>query len=180
MGSEAMDRWMEVAMEEARQAAREGEVPVGAVIVHEGELLARDHNRSIQRSDPAAHAEILVLRRAGKLLSNYRLTGTDLYVTLEPCAMCAGALVWARVGRLVYAAPDPKAGAVSSRVNLLEPGLFNHAPEVVAGVGEAEARELLQGFFSRLRTNQRAGVSGSSRSTGRREPVERAEDVRAG
>ena len=134
MGTEAVDRWMEVALEEARQAAREGEVPVGAVVVRHGELLARDHNRSIQRSDPTAHAEILVLRRAGKLLSNYRLTGSDLYVTLEPCAMCAGALVWARVDRLFYAAPDLKAGAVSSRVGLLQPGLFNHSPEVVSGV----------------------------------------------
>ena len=157
---------MEVALEEARQAAREGEVPVGAVVVHEGELLARDHNRSIQRSDPTAHAEILVLRRAGALLSNYRLTGAGLYVTLEPCAMCAGALVWARVGLLVYAAADLKAGAVSSRVGLLKPGLFNHAPEVVPGVREAESRELLQGFFSRLRTTRGAG--------------ERSEDVRAG
>ena len=165
MGTDALDRWMEVALEEARQAAREGEVPVGAVVVHEGELLARDHNRSIQRSDPTAHAEILALRRAGEILSNYRLTGAGLYVTLEPCAMCAGALVWARVGLLVYAAPDLKAGAVSSRVGLLKPGLFNHAPQVVSGIREAEARALLQGFFSRLRTN---------RGTGKR-----SEDVRA-
>lgn len=180
MGTEAVDRWMEVALEEARQAAREGEVPVGAVVVLEGELLARDHNRSIQRSDPTAHAEILVLRRAGKLLSNYRLTGSDLYVTLEPCAMCAGALVWARVDRLFYAAPDLKAGAVSSRVGLLQPGLFNHSPEVVSGVREAAARRLLQDFFSRLRTNRRAGKGVSSRGAGSPVPGRKSEDVRAG
>ena len=180
MGQSAVDRWMEIALEEARQAAREGEVPVGAVLVHEGELLARDHNRSIQRSDPTAHAEILVLRRAGELLSNYRLTGTHLYVTLEPCAMCAGALIWARVGRLVYAAPDLKSGAVSSRVDLLKPGRFNHAPEVVPGVREAEARQLLQGFFSRLRTNRGVGESGPSRRTGRPVPGETSEEIRAG
>ncbi len=180
MGTEAVDRWMEVALEEARQAAREGEVPVGAVLVRHGELLARDHNRSIQRSDPTAHAEILVLRRAGELLSNYRLTGSDLYVTLEPCAMCAGALVWARVERLFYGAPDLKAGAVSSRVGLLKPGLFNHAPEVVPGVREAEARRLLQDFFSRLRTNRRAGEGVSPRRAGSPFTGRKSEDVRAG
>ena len=180
MGTEAVDRWMEVALEEARQAAREGEVPVGAVVVRDGELVARDHNRSIQRSDPTAHAEILVLRRAGRRLSNYRLTGTDLYVTLEPCAMCAGALVWARVERLFYAAPDLKAGAVSSRVRLLRPGLFNHSPEVVPGVREAEARQLLQDFFSRLRTNRRGGKSASSRRAGSAVAGRRSENVRAG
>ena len=180
MGTEAVDRWMEVALEEARQAAREGEVPVGAVLVRHGELLARDHNRSIQRSDPTAHAEILVLRRAGELLSNYRLTGSDLYVTLEPCAMCAGALVWARVKRLYYAAPDLKAGAVSSRVGLLKPGLFNHSPEVVPGVREAEARRLLQDFFSRLRTNRRAGEGISSPRAGSPVTGRKWEDVRAG
>lgn len=179
MGTKALDRWMEVALEEARQAAREGEVPVGAALVREGELLARDHNRSIQRSDPTAHAEILVLRRAGELLSNYRLTGTDLFVTLEPCAMCAGALVWARVGRLVYAAPDLKAGAVSSRASLLSPGLFNHSPEVVPGVREAEARHLLQEFFSRLRKNRHAGERSSPLRVEMRVPGQRSEDVRA-
>ena len=180
MGTEAVDRWMEVALEEARQAAREGEVPVGAVVVHDGKLLARDHNRSIQRSDPTAHAEILVLRKAGELLSNYRLTGSDLYVTLEPCAMCAGALIWARVERLFYAAPDLKAGAVSSRVGLLKPGLFNHAPEVVAGVREAEARQLLQDFFFRLRAKRRAGERVSSRRAESPVPGRKSEDVRAG
>ena len=180
MGAEAVDRWMRVALEEARKAAREGEVPVGAVVVQEGELLARDHNRSIQRSDPTAHAEILVLRKAGELLSNYRLNGTDLFVTLEPCAMCAGALVWARVGRLVYAAADPKAGAVSSRVNLLKPGQFNHSPEVVAGVREAEARQLLQDFFSRLRTKRGARDGVASLRREMTVPGRRSEDVRAG
>lgn len=179
MGAKALDRWMEVALQEARQAAREGEVPVGAVLVREGELLARDHNRSIQRSDPTAHAEILVLRRAGKLLSNYRLTGADLFVTLEPCAMCAGALVWARVGRLVYAAPDLKAGAVSSRASLLKPGLLNHSPEVVPGVRETEARQLLQDFFSRLRKKRDARRGASSLRVEMPVSGQNSEDVRA-
>ena len=115
---------MEVALQEARQAASEGEVPIGAVVVREQEILCRDHNRSIQLSDPTAHAEILVLREAGRRLANYRLSGIDLYVTLEPCAMCAGALIWARVDRLVFGARDEKSGAIFSRAQPTGPGAF--------------------------------------------------------
>ncbi len=143
----ADQQWMRAALEEAALAAREHEVPVGAVAVLEGELLARDHNRSIQLSDPTAHAEMLVLREAGRVLDNYRLGGVELYVTIEPCAMCAGALIWARVARLVYGAADEKAGAVHSRATLLEAGRFNHRVEVVAGVAEPECRELMRDFF---------------------------------
>jgi tRNA(adenine34) deaminase len=143
--------WMAIALEEAELARTEGEVPIGAVAVFEGRLLARDHNRSIQLCDPSAHAEIQVLRTAGSRLSNYRLAGVELYVTLEPCAMCAGALVWSRVSRLIYGASDEKAGAVASRAELLKPGLFNHTVAVTAGVCVEECRRLLQEFFAERR-----------------------------
>ncbi|MEE2840737.1 MAG: tRNA adenosine(34) deaminase TadA [Acidobacteriota bacterium] len=148
---DSMEHWMNLALEEARIAAREDEVPVGAVAVSEGELLARDHNRSIQLHDPTAHAEQLVLRQAGQKLSNYRLNHVDLYVTLEPCAMCAGALLWARVKQLVFGVRDEKAGAVFSRVSLLSTGLFNHHIQVVEGILADPSRDILQQFFSRLR-----------------------------
>jgi tRNA(adenine34) deaminase len=148
---EMMDRWMTLALEEAQTAAREDEVPVGAVAVSAGELVARDHNRSIQLHDPTAHAELLVLRQAGQRLSNYRLNKVEIYVTLEPCAMCAGALVWARVDQLVFGARDEKAGAVFSKVSLLSEGLFNHDIEVVEGVLADPCREILQQFFSQRR-----------------------------
>ena len=148
---DSMEQWMSLALEEARTAAREDEVPVGAVAVSEGELVARDHNRSIQLHDPTAHAEQLVLRQAGKKLSNYRLNHVDLYVTLEPCAMCAGALLWARVKQLVFGARDEKAGAVFSKVSLLSTGLFNHHIQVVEGVLAEPSRDLLQRFFSQRR-----------------------------
>jgi tRNA(adenine34) deaminase len=143
--------WMAIALEEAELARTEGEVPIGAVAVFEGRLLVRDHNRSIQLCDPSAHAEIQVLRTAGSRLSNYRLAGVELYVTLEPCAMCAGALIWSRVSRLIYGASDEKAGAVASRAELLKPGLFNHTVAVTAGVRVEECRRLLQEFFAERR-----------------------------
>jgi tRNA(adenine34) deaminase len=139
---------MEMAIEEARTAAAEGEVPVGAVAVLSGTVIARDHNRSIQLRDPTAHAEILALRRAAEVLSNYRLPGLEMYTTVEPCAMCAGALVWARADRLVFGARDAKAGGVVSRAALLTPGLFNHTVEVVEGVLEEPCRQMLQEFFA--------------------------------
>ncbi len=140
--------WMHIAIEEAAQAAREGEVPVGAVAVLDGEVLARDHNRSIQLNDPCAHAEILVMRAAGQRLGNYRLSGVELFATIEPCAMCAGAAVWARVHRLVFGARDAKAGAVVSKARLFAPGLFNHNVEFEEGVLEEECRKMLQDFFA--------------------------------
>lgn len=139
--------WMRLALEEAAQAAREGEVPVGAIAVLDNEPVARDHNRSLQLCDPTAHAEILALREAGRALDNYRLTGVELYVTIEPCAMCAGALIWARLERLVYGARDEKAGAVCSRSKLLQPGRFNHDVQVTGGVLETRCRQIIQEFF---------------------------------
>ena len=145
------ERWMSLALEEARQAAEEQEVPVGAVAVVDGELVARNHNRSIQLSDPTAHAEILVLRAAGQALKNYRLNGVDLFVTVEPCPMCAGALLWARISRLVFGTADEKGGGVVSRLEILKPGLFNHTVQIVEGVSAGQARALLQDFFSARR-----------------------------
>ena len=138
---------MELALKEAAKAAAQGEVPVGAVAVFGNELLACDHNRSIQLHDPTAHAELLVLRQVGKLLSNYRLNNVDIYVTLEPCSMCAGALIWARVRRVVFGTRDEKAGALVSKVSLLEPGLFNHEVQVVEGLLERDCRAIIQNFF---------------------------------
>jgi len=143
--------FMELALAEARQAEAEGEVPVGAVVAREGELIAAAHNRPIGLNDPTAHAEILALRAAAEKLGNYRLAGCDLYVTLEPCAMCVGALVHARLQRLVYAAADPKAGAVASCLRLLESPHWNHRVEVRAGVLAEEAAALLQRFFASRR-----------------------------
>jgi tRNA(adenine34) deaminase len=146
-----MERWMKLALEEAHKAAQEQEVPVGAVAVLDGELVAREHNRSIQLHDPTGHAEILVLREAGQKLSNYRLKNLEIYVTLEPCAMCAGALLWARIQRLVFGARDEKAGAVFSKASLLSEGRFNHTVQVVEGILAQPSRELLQKFFATRR-----------------------------
>ena len=145
------EMWMEMALEEANLAAGEDEVPIGAVLTLEGELLAREHNRSIQLNDPSAHAEILAIRKAGEALSNYRLNECVLYVTVEPCAMCAGALVWARIRRVVFGARDEKSGAAVSRVSLLQPALFNHSVEVIEGVLEEHCRQIMQNFFSARR-----------------------------
>jgi len=142
---------MKLALEEAHKAAQEQEVPAGAVAVLDGELVAQEHNRSIQLHDPTGHAEILVLREAGQKLSNYRLKNLELYVTLEPCAMCAGALLWARIQRLVFGARDEKAGAVFSKASLLSEGRFNHTVQVVEGILAQPSRELLQEFFEARR-----------------------------
>jgi len=143
---------MQLALEEAHKAAQEHEVPVGAVAVLEDELVARDHNRSIQLHDPTGHAEILVLREAGQKLSNYRLKNLEIYVTLEPCAMCAGALLWARIQQLVFGARDEKAGAVFSKASLLSEGRFNHTVRVVEGILAQPSREILQEFFAGRRS----------------------------
>ena len=147
----ADNEWMEMALEEARRAALEGEVPVGAVAVLDGRLVARNHNRTLQLCDPTAHAEILVLREAALRIGNYRLNGLGLLVTLEPCPMCAGAMVWARISRLVYGATDEKGGAVESKLAVLQPGLLNHTVEVIRGPGSEESTRLLQAFFSERR-----------------------------
>ena len=146
------ESWMELALAEASQAAVAEEVPVGAVAVLENRLIAADHNRSRELDDPTAHAEILVLRRAGRVLGNYRLNDLALYVTLEPCSMCAGAMIWARIENLVFGARDQKAGAVVSKASLLEKGRFNHNVLWRGGVLEERCQSLLQGFFRQLRS----------------------------
>lgn len=146
--------YMRRALELAACGEAEGEVPVGAVLVHEGCVIAETWNRPISLDDPTAHAEILALRAGGQALGNYRLTGATLYVTLEPCAMCAGAMVHARIGRLVYGAPDPRAGAVDSTVGLLRiPGL-NHRVAVTGGVLGEECGGRLQAFFRARRSGR--------------------------
>ena len=138
--------FMRAALAEAGKAAARGEVPVGAVVVRQGRIVARGANRPITSSDPTAHAEIVALRKAAKKSGNYRLPDCELYVTIEPCAMCLGAIVQARVRRLVYGAPDPKAGAVSSTMRFPF-GRLNHRPEVLSGVLAAESAALLRDFF---------------------------------
>ena len=143
--------FMRIALEEATIAARHGEVPVGAVLVREGKVIARDHNRRIETADPSAHAEMLVLRAAALRAFDWRLQGTTLYVTKEPCPMCAGAIKHARVETVVYGAPDPDAGAGGSAYNILEDRRLHHSVTVLAGVMEGECRQLLKRFFSNLR-----------------------------
>ena len=145
------EQFMRLAFDEARRAAEAGEVPVGAVLVLDGQVLARAANRTLTDGDPTAHAEIVALRAAAKALGNHRLTGTTLYVTLEPCAMCAGALVHARVARLVYGCDDPKVGAVSWCLRVLEHPMLNHRVEVTSGVLADECAAILQAFFSARR-----------------------------
>jgi tRNA(Arg) A34 adenosine deaminase TadA len=140
-------RWMDEALREAAAAGDRGEVPIGAVVVVDGRLVARAGNNSIAHHDPTAHAEILALRAAAAAARNYRLPGASLYVTVEPCAMCVGAALHARVARLVYGCADPKAGAAGSVVDLTADPRLNHAIAVTSGVGEDEARRLLQEFF---------------------------------
>jgi tRNA(adenine34) deaminase len=140
-------QFMGEALAEARHALAAGEVPVGAVVVLEGAIIGQGHNRPIALSDPTAHAEILALRRAAERTGNYRLVGATLYATVEPCAMCAGAALHARVARVVYGALDPKAGAVESLFHLLDDARLNHRMETVGGVLAAESAALLRAFF---------------------------------
>ncbi len=143
--------WMREALTEAEKACALGEVPVGAVVVRDGEVIGRGHNLRETLLDSSAHAEILALREAARKLGDWRLTGCTLYVTIEPCPMCAGALVQFRVSRLVYGARDPKAGAVDSLVDLVRDPRFNHRVEVISGVLEEECRAVIQRFFRGLR-----------------------------
>jgi tRNA(adenine34) deaminase len=153
--------FMRVALEEARRAEAEGEVPVGAVVVVGEAMVGRGHNRPIGEHDPTAHAEVLALRDAARRLGNYRLSGATVYATVEPCAMCAGALIQARVAHLVFGALDDKAGAVTGRVRLLETGDWPHRVTVTGGVLAEEARELMQAFFRRRRVEgYRSGRNG--------------------
>ncbi len=142
---------MGLALEQAEAAAGWGDVPIGAVVAREGEVIAAAGNERERALDPTAHAEILAIRQAAGRLGGWRLPGTTLYVTLEPCAMCAGAVVLARIPRVVYAAADPKAGACGSVLDVLAEPRLNHRPEVVAGVGAERSAELLRAFFRERR-----------------------------
>ena len=142
---------MALALEEARRAESHGDVPIGAAIYRDGELLARAGNERELRKDPTAHAEVLAIRAAAERLGGWRLPGTTLYVTLEPCAMCAGAIVLARIPTVVFGTPDPKAGAAGSVLDVLAEPALNHRPQVRGGVLEAECGALLRGFFAARR-----------------------------
>ena len=146
-----MASFMDLALEEARAAGSRGEVPVGCVIVHDGAVIARAGNRTLADHDPTAHAEMLAIRAAATALGSERLTDCDLYVTLEPCAMCAGAISHARIRRLYYAASDPKGGAVEHGPAFFGQSTCHHAPEVYGGIRETEAAEMLRVFFAGLR-----------------------------
>jgi tRNA(adenine34) deaminase len=143
--------WMEEALRSAQRALEAGEVPVGAVVVRGGRIVGRGFNRCITDSDSTAHAEIVALREAGSIIGNYRLEGCTLFVTIEPCAMCAGALLHARIKRLVYGADDPKAGAVHSILQVINHPQLNHQMEVTAGVLAGRSADLLQSFFKSRR-----------------------------
>ncbi len=146
--------WMEEALREAQRALALGEVPVGAVVVSGGRIVGRGCNRPVSANDPTAHAEILALREAGTTIGNYRLLNCDLYVTVEPCSMCAGAITHARVRRLIYGAEDPKAGAVHSMLQVLNYPKLNHKVEVSSGVLAARCTHLVQTFFREKRAGQ--------------------------
>ena len=146
------EHWMRQALAAAEEAETRGEVPVGTCVVHDGQLIAVCGNRTRTDCDPTAHAEIVALREASRKLGNYRLTGVDVYSTIEPCAMCAGALIQARIKRLVYGARDERAGAVESRFRICDTDFLNHRIEVREGVLENECRALVQDFFRRRRT----------------------------
>lgn len=144
-------QFMQMAIQDARAAAAAGEVPIGALIVHDSKILASSGNRTIRDCDPTAHAEIIVIRGAARALNNYRLAGTTLYVTLEPCSMCAGAIIQARIPRLVYGADDPKGGAFRSCFEILTNATLNHQVETIPGVLAAECASILQNFFAARR-----------------------------
>ena len=150
--------FMQEALREARKALEEGEVPVGAVVVHSGEVIGRAHNQRERLKDPTAHAEMIALTQAAAALDNWRLTGATLFATLEPCAMCAGALVLARVDRLVFATADPKAGACGSIFDIVRDSRLNHRLELESGVCETEAASLLRDFFRSRRGSERGEV----------------------
>lgn len=145
------EHWMRLALEQAQLGAAVGEVPVGAILVQDGQLVAAGYNQPIAAHDPTAHAEIVVLRKAAQVLGNYRLSGSTLYVTIEPCTMCAGAMIHARVARLVYGAPEPRSGAVCSHFRLLDTEVYNHRIQYEGGVLAAESSSLMTEFFRERR-----------------------------
>ena len=146
-----MPSFMDLALDEARKAKTAGEVPVGCVIVRDGEVIAQAHNRTLADRDPTAHAEMVAIRAAARDIGSERLTGCDLYVTLEPCAMCAAAISFARIRRLYYGAPDPKGGAVDHGPRFYQSPTCHHRPEVYGGINENEAAVLLRTFFEARR-----------------------------
>ena len=162
--------FMELALEEARQAEREDEVPIGAVVVYEGRVIARAHNRRETDKDPKAHAEFLAMEEASRVLDAWRLTGCTVYVTLEPCIMCAGLMHQARISRCVYATADPKAGACGSLYHIHDDGRLNHSFEITTGVLAKESAQLLQNFFARRR---------AERKKAKREAVQAAQAAQA-
>ncbi len=145
------EKYMKLALGKAKEAGQRGEVPIGAILVKRGRVLAKDHNQSITLCDPTAHAEILVLRKAGKVLGNYRLSDTVMYVTAEPCPMCASAMIHGRISRLVFGTLEPKFGAVESKFKLLQGNSFNHRVKVDHGILEKECAEMLRVFFKERR-----------------------------
>jgi tRNA(adenine34) deaminase len=149
--SESDLEFMRAALEEARKAAERGEVPIGAVIVHEGKIIARAHNRTIMDNDPTAHAEMVAIRAAAQTIGNHRLNGTSLYVTVEPCAMCAGALIQARVSRLVYGCAEQKGGAVRTCFQILDHPAVNHRVEIVSRILADECVAVMHEFFAQRR-----------------------------
>ncbi len=146
--------WMQLALEQAKQAEEAGEVPVGAVLVQNDSLIATSHNQVITLNDPSAHAEILALRKAGQVIGNYRLPGSCLYVTLEPCIMCMGTIIQARIERLVFGATDPKSGAAGSVYRIGTDNLLNHSLDITKGVLQEKCSSILKGFFKAKRKNQ--------------------------
>ncbi len=159
LGTSVYEAYMQVALAEAELAAAEGEVPVGAVVVYNGQIIARAHNRRETERDPLAHAEIMAIRAAARYLCRWRLSGCTLVTTLEPCPMCAGAIVNARLDTLVYGARDPRAGAVGSLMDVVQDPRLNHRACVVADVCGAQAGELLSSFFAARRAQRRSGLS---------------------
>jgi tRNA(adenine34) deaminase len=159
MSDDVHQRWQQLALAQADEAERRGEVPIGAVVVRNGELIASGHNLREGWHDPTAHAELIAMRRAADRLCDWRLSGCTVYVTLEPCAMCAGAMVLARIDRCVFGCRDPKGGFLGTLADLSAfPGL-NHRFEVVAGVEEQACQSRLQGFFRKLRDQERGGMA---------------------
>ncbi|NWG04536.1 MAG: tRNA adenosine(34) deaminase TadA [Syntrophaceae bacterium] len=151
MNKEFDENYMRMALEEAEKAGKGGEVPIGAILLKGDQVLAKDHNRCIELSDPTAHAEILVLRKGGEILKNYRLYNTVMYVTAEPCPMCVSAMIHSRISRLVFGAMEPKFGAVESKMKLLDNDVLNHKVKVDWGILEKECAEILKDFFKERR-----------------------------
>ena len=148
------EKWMKIAIDEALLAMDENEIPVGSILVQNDKIIAKAHNQSILNNDPTAHAEIQLLRKAGKQQENYRLGGTTLYVTLEPCSMCFGAMIHARIERIVFGALDPKTGVCGSCIDLNKENFYNHKISITGGVLDKECSELLKLFFKSKRSKQ--------------------------